>query len=164
MRNLKHLGIFACPLINVGHTIKLLDIIKTDKTKEREQQVALDFFPAHHVGPIPIPGTDNYSGNYGATWDNWRGDTRLAIWSLVAMILPRARAQNVDFTSEASMFRRWLELSPCLEVGAVLKALEDETTQPETLVSMVNYWTYKGDVGRLIDDISNPNRPEGYLW
>jgi hypothetical protein len=163
MRNLRNLGIFNCPLINISHTLKLLDMIKTDKPKERENQIMLDFFPAHHVGPVNIPNLQNYTGNYGVTWDNFGvGDTRLAIWQLMTQILPRAVKQEIDFVGKHTMFRKWLDMSPCVEVETCLKAIMDPKMQPEKFAAVMDWFHYQGDAGKLINNIAN--RPEGYQW
>lgn len=162
MRNLTHLGVFACSMINISHTVELLDIIKTDKPKEKENQITLDFFPAHHVGPILIPGSENYSGNYGVTWDNWGGDTRLAIWALMTKILPKAVMQGVDLMGKHTMFRKWLEMSPCTEIDTTLKAIMDPTMQPEKFAAVMDWANYQGNVEKLINFVAN--RPEEHQW
>jgi hypothetical protein len=119
MRNLKVLGVYNCQLIHISDTMKLLEIIKTDKPFERETQVYLDFFPRFHAGPVdPLRCT----GSYGVTWDNWNGgDTRLAVWALVQRIILQAHKQGIEIEQEGTMFRKWLDKSPCWRVKETLE-------------------------------------------
>ena len=162
MKNLRVLGIYQCPLIHVGDTMKLLDIIQTDKPKGKENQILLDFWPNYHVGPVHEPGNPRTVGSYGVTWDNWNADTRLALWCLISRIIPQARKQDVDFESPQSMFRQWLEKSPCMMVDETLAAMMSNTTPPERIAAMCDYANYSGSVTKLKSVI--PNRPEGWEW
>lgn len=161
MRNLKVLGVYKCLLISLGDTVKLLDLIKEDRPKEKENQVYLDFYPNYHLGPDCRPA-EGWTGSYGATWDNWGSDTRLGIWALVAKILPRAFAQGIDMTLPGTAFRRWLDMSPCWRVEETLKALMDPTLTPQELVVQVDWPHYKGDLEYFMSKIAL--RPEGFHW
>jgi hypothetical protein len=162
MRNLKVLGIYKCQLIHIGHTIRLLDVIKVDKLLEKEDQVYLDFFPNYHVGPKDFSGCTYYTGSYGVMWDNWNADTRLAIWALVARILPRALAQGIDLTRPGTAFRRWLEKSPCWRVKETLKDIMDPVIDPAKFVVSVDFPHYFGNEKLFLSRV--PNRPEGWEW
>ncbi|RDW73151.1 hypothetical protein BP6252_07058 [Coleophoma cylindrospora] len=160
LNNLENLGIYNCLLLSFRDTIPLLRIVRSPRCKGK--RVTLDFFPSFHVGPIPIPGGDNYSGPYGATWDNPEIDTRLAIWKMVPRIIQQARHQGVDFESTYSAFRQWLEWGPCWRVGKTLEMLGDSKASDEEIVAQVAYNVYRGDVERL--HVKLRNRPEGSAW
>lgn len=162
MRNLGVLGVYKCQLIHVGDTLKMLDIVQMDRPKGKEHQISLDFFPNLHIGPILIPGANNYSGNYGVTWDSWLGDTCLAIWSLMTRILPIAKRRGVDLISPGTMFRKWLDMTPCLEIDATIEAIFDTNMGPVKFISMVDYLHYQGRPSKVTQAI--PNRSEGSLW
>jgi hypothetical protein len=162
MRALQVLGIYNCPLIHIGNTLELLGIIKMDKPLEKEKQISLDFYPNYHQGPPCTAGGESWTGTYAVTWDNWGADSRLAIWALVARILPQAQKQDIDFVSKGTMFRKWLDKTPCLNIEETIKAILDHSMQPEKFVSLIDYRHYQGDVGKLIDTIAN--RPEGWHW
>lgn len=142
--------------------MKILEIIKTDKPKEKENQISLDFYPNYHVGPVFEPGNPYTVGSYGVTWDNWNADTRLALWSLILRILPQARNQGIDFENPHTMFRQWLEKSPCMMVSETLEAIMSISTTPEELAAMCDYAHYSGDVRKLMSKV--PNRSEGWEW
>lgn len=55
MPKLEVLGVYKCPLIHIGHGMKLLQIIRTDRPLGEENQVDLDFYPRLHRGPIESP-------------------------------------------------------------------------------------------------------------
>src|SRR5271156_6525484 len=103
MTKLKALGVYRCELIHVADTMKLLEIIRTNRSygNGKTHRVLLDFYPRFHVGPVdnPIPGG---KGSYGVTWDNFGLDSRLAIWQLLTRILPQAKKQGVDLISKDS--------------------------------------------------------------
>lgn len=159
MRYLRVLGVYKCQLIHIGHTLKLLDIIKEDRPLGKEDQVYLDFFPNYHVGPRD---SDWSTGAYGVLWDNWGGDTRLAIWALVSRILPRAFAQGIDLTKPGTAFRKWLEMSPCWRVDDTLQAIVHPTLDPIQRVAWIDWPHYKGDVEYFTGNIFG--RPEGWKW
>jgi hypothetical protein len=124
MRKLKVLGIYRCELIHVGDTMKLLEIIGTNRIKNgRNNNAALDFYPRFHIGPRHT--VDNqFSGSYGVTWDNSSLDTRLAVWQLLTRVIPEAKKQGVDLTSSGTAFRKWLDQGPCRKVGETIRAIE----------------------------------------
>jgi hypothetical protein len=194
MKNLRVLGVYRCPLIHIGHTLKLLKAIKMDKPLEKENQVQLDFFPNFHIGAVDFLGTENAefcTGSFGVMWNNWQHndngagiDTRLAIWSLMTRILPQAATQEVDFVSEGTMFRRWLDMSPCVGVSEVLETIHEYYTVPrlsstkkprnknkpnkikmmewEKFAAVVDWHTYEGNIATLKKPTGN--RPEGWKW
>lgn len=169
MRNLKVLGIYKCPLIHVGDTLKLLEIIQVDKPLEKKNQISLDFYPNYHQGPIPFPGNKYHQGTYGVTWDNWNGDTRLAVWQLASIIIPQAIEQKQDFLSKHTMFRQWLDTSPCWRVAETLATLQvhpgDTRSQyeiDEDFVVMVDFPNTGGSKTKFKSD--RPNCPEGWEW
>jgi hypothetical protein len=163
MRNLKILGIYKCQLVHVGETMKLLDIIKTDRPLERENQVSLDFYPNFHLGPVEEPGNPYSVGAYGVTWDNWNFDTTRAVWCLIIQIIPKARSQGIDFESKHSMFRQWMEHGPCHEIEETIAAFmtplahdkdksKEKAMNIETLkkvAAMVNYRRTGGKIEKL---------------
>jgi hypothetical protein len=124
MRNLKVLGIYRCELIHVGDTMKLLEIIQTNRATGKKDRVALDFYPRFHVGPEHIPGGYEPTGSYGVTWDNFILDSRLAIWQLLTISLPQAKKQGVDLISKDSAFRFWLDQSPLWRVEDTIMVIE----------------------------------------
>ena len=160
MRNLQVLGIYNCQLIHVGETMKLLDIIRIDKPLERENQVALDFFPNFHLGPVEEPGNPYSVGSYGVTWDNWNYDTTIAVWCLAIQIFTKARSQGIDFESKHTMFRQWLEKGPCHKVGETIKTFMSPNSSLELVAAMVSYRRTQGKINRLIQC----NRPDGINW
>jgi hypothetical protein len=169
MRSLKVLGIYQCQLIHVGGTLKLLEIIQVDKVQEKKNQISLDFYPNYHVGPISYPDNKYCTGSFGATWDNWNGDSRLAIWQLVSIIMPQAMSQNQDFWSKHTMFRQWLDKTPCWRVAETLATLErgpeDTRTDVEVdedFVVMVDYPNTSGSKSKFKSKL--PNCPEGWQW
>jgi hypothetical protein len=169
MRNLKVLGVYKCQLIHIGDTMKLLEIIRTDRPKGRDNQISLDFYPNFHIGPIPVLGNKHTIGGYGPIWDNWDGDTRLAIWQLVSVIIPQAQKQQQDFHSKHTMFRQWLEKSPCWYVTETLETLiqraGDERSDEqidEDFVVMCDIPNTEGDKVKFKSKILY--RPEGYEW
>lgn len=157
LRNLKVLGVYKCQLIHIGDTIRLLDIVKAGRPLGDEDQVYLDFFPNYHVGP-----KTNATGSYGVLWDDWKGDTRLAIWQLVSRILPRAFAQGIDMTKPGTAFRKWLEMSPCWNVEETIQVLMTPNARQEIRVPYIDYPRYKGNVEKFMSKIRN--RPEGWKW
>jgi hypothetical protein len=160
MTGLKILGIYNCQLIHVGETIKLLNIIKTDKLLDRENHISLDFSPNYHLGPVEEPGNPYSLGSYGVTWDNWNHDTTISVWALVARIVPQARSQGVDFESEHTAFRQWLERSPCHKVGETLATMIDPSRSLVEIAAMVNYRRTQGNSAKL----EQCNRPNGKSW
>ncbi len=151
-------------MIHFGETMKLLEIIKTDRPLERENQIYLDFYPLYHQGPIEIPGANSFVGNFGVTWDNWNGNTIIAVWALISRIIPQARKQGVDFESKHTMFRQWLEKSPCWKVEDTLNAIMDPKYDPATLAALVDCSNpdHRGSVGKFKGPIGN--RPHGWEW
>lgn len=156
MRNLTVLGIYNCPLIHIACGQKLLDIIQMDKPKEKENQITLDWYPSYHRGPKDI-----YT-EYGAVWDNWNGDTRLAIWQLARDVLRRAKLQGIDMYSKGSAFRKWLDKGPCCNVEETIKAIMSDNVSAEEFVAWVNFPKYRGNVREVMKKW--PNEPEGWRW
>jgi hypothetical protein len=151
-------------LIHFGNTMRLLEILKTDRPLEKENQVYLDFYPNFHNGPPEEAGNKYVTGRYGVTWDNWNGNSTLAIWSLVQCIIPQARSQNIDFEYPHTAFRKWLEDGPCWRVATTLPALLDPTTPLATLCAMVDAAnpTHHGSVRKFKGYIGN--RHGGWEW
>ncbi|TVY88963.1 hypothetical protein LAWI1_G006282, partial [Lachnellula willkommii] len=165
MRKLENLGIYKCQLIHVGEAMRLLEIIRSDRMLGKEDQVSLDFFPNYHVGPKESLG-EYCVGTYGASWDNWNGDTDIAIWAMVTRIIPQARKQGIDFESPHTAFRQWLDKSPCWRVDEMLEAISQFTTDPEydpakfaALVDCRNPDHY-GNVTKYTGKITH--RPQGW--
>ncbi|KAH6669417.1 hypothetical protein B0J14DRAFT_703371 [Halenospora varia] len=124
MTGLTSLGVYKCPLIHIGETLLLLDILQVDRPKDKEEQVKLDFYPNYHQGPVEEEGNGAWChGSFGASWDNWNFNTCLAIWALVCNIIPKAQRQGIDFLGKHTMFRQWLDKSPCWRVEETLAAL-----------------------------------------
>jgi hypothetical protein len=164
MRKLEAVGIYQCQLINVGDTLRLLEIVKTDRIRERENSIRLDFRPNYHAGPVFSPGNIHSTGEYGVTWDNWNGNTILAVWCLVRRIIARARKQNIDFESKYTAFRQWLDKGPCWKVEETLKAVTDPGYDPIALAALVDCSNpdHVGKVRKFTSQIGN--RPEGWKW
>ncbi|KAG9235425.1 hypothetical protein BJ875DRAFT_359100, partial [Amylocarpus encephaloides] len=125
LRHLKHLAVLKCELIHVGETMKLLEIIQTDRLRGKENDVNLDFYPNFHAGPEIKPYNKYTVGSFGVTWDNWNGNSILAIWQLVTRIIPQAKSQDIDFISKGTSFRKWLDDGPCWRVEETLNAIQD---------------------------------------
>jgi hypothetical protein len=154
------LGIYKCQLIHVGETMKLLDIIRTDRPLERENQVSLDFYPNFHLGPVAVPGNPYSVGAYGVTWDNWNIDTTRAVWCLMVQIIPKARSQGIDFESKHTMFRQWMEKGPCHKIEetiALFMKPDDSIENLKKIAAMINYRRTQGKVEKL----KQVNRPGG---
>jgi hypothetical protein len=144
--------------------MRLLEIIKTDRPLEREYQVYLDFYPNFHKGPPSQPGNKYAVGSYGVTWDNWNGNSTLAIWQLVSRIIPQARSQGLDFESPYTAFRKWLNDGPCWRVATTLPALLSPLTPPAELCAMVDCAnpTHNGSKRKFTHAIGN--RHGGWEW
>ena len=77
-------------------------------------------------------------------------------------MIPQARVQEVDFESPQSMFRQWLEKSPCAKIDETLEAIMSIKTTSGELAAMCDYANYKGSVTKLMSKV--PNRAEGWEW
>lgn len=135
MSKLEVLGIYNCQLMHLGTGLRLLDILKVDRLKGKEHSVSLDFYPMYHLGP----DNEHYVGRYGVSWDNTQMDTRRGIWSLAKRIIEKARAQNIDLQSPHTMFRQWLEKTPCWKVGWTLNSFWFPDTKAIEVAAMVEY-------------------------
>jgi len=168
MRGLKHLGVFRCPLIHIGNTLELFEIIKTDRPIEKERQVNLEFFPNFHIGPVRSPGNIYFTGGYGATWDNFNGRTDLAIWGLVLKIMRKARKYSIDVFSKGTAFRCWLEMSPCWRVGETLEIMEeylDKRCNAMKMIAWLDYRLYRGDAFKITGEYRQfETNAEGTKW
>lgn len=142
MSKLEILGIYNCQLMHLGTGLKLLDILKMDRLKGKEHSVSLDFYPMYHLGPDEV---EHYVGQYGVSWDNTQMDTRRAIWSLAKRIIEKARAQNIDLMSPHTMFRQWLEKTPCWKVKATLNSFWFPDVKGIEIAAMVEYPLTRGD-------------------
>jgi len=162
MWKLEVLGIYKCQLINVGDTLRLLEIIRT-RSSVKKNQISFDFFPNYHVGPPEEPGNPYSVGSYGVTWDNWDNDTCLSVWCLVSKILPQAREQGIDFESQHTAFRQWLEMSPCREIGETIKALGTLQNPHPSLPAIAAMIDYRNTMG-YPSGLCRPNKPNGWNW
>jgi hypothetical protein len=138
MRNLTNLGIYKCQLLHVGETPRILEILRTDRPKGREYQIHLDFYPNFHLGPPADCNNIHAVGSYGVTWDNWNGNSTLAIWALVQRIIPQAKRHGIDIFSRHTAFRRWLDDGPCWRVQETLEALQNPTYDKLALAALVD--------------------------
>ncbi|CZR55330.1 uncharacterized protein PAC_05217 [Phialocephala subalpina] len=136
MSKLEVLGIYNCLLMHIGTGLRLLEILEVDRLKGKEHSVNLDFYPMYHLGP---DNDEHYRGRYGVSWDNTQMDTRLGIWSLAKRIIEKARAQNIDLKSPHTMFRQWLEKTPCWRVEWTLNSFSWPDTKPLEIAAMVEY-------------------------
>lgn len=166
MRSLKALGIYQCPMLHVGETMKLLEIIKTDRPLERENQVYLDFYPMYHQGPGDLPsGVRNpfFRGEFGVTWDNFGEDSCRAIWAIVYRAYYQAMKQGFDITTLGTAFRQWLDRGPCWNVAITLKAIKNTSIDLAELAALVDSHNteHKGNVGSFTDK-NYGCRPEGH--
>jgi hypothetical protein len=134
MRRLKVLGVYQCQLIHLGDTMRLLEILRENRGSGMTKNIELDFYPRFHVGPV------ENGKSYGVTWDNFRLDSRLAIWQIISRAMPQAKKQGVDLFGPDAAFRFWLEKSPCWRVADTLWALDNEK-----------------DMGRLVAQLDFPN-------
>lgn len=161
---LKHLGIYSCELLHLGHVLDLLKIIRTDRGAGMTKNIELDFYPRFHVGPDPdtIQSNKDYTGSYAATWDNHRIDTRVAIWAIIDRAMETAATQGVDLVSKGKALRLWLDKGPCWMVEETITALQmDRVHSPKTCredcikhaqkaAAMVRYPDLKGNVANLM--------------
>ncbi|PQE21773.1 ribosomal L36 protein [Rutstroemia sp. NJR-2017a WRK4] len=167
MRKLKVLGIYQCQLIHLGEGLALLDILKTDRPRGRENQVALDWSPNYHQGPTVKDMKVGIPYSYGVSWDDTGSvvsDTRIAIWQLISSIILQARMQDIDFEGPHTAFRRWLEKSPCWEVDQTLKIILDPNSTLHDIVAWVAFPEFKGRPERIEGPKKLGNKPEGSLW
>lgn len=150
MRKLKMLGVYRCELIHVGDTMRLLEIIRSDRGAGMTKTIALDFYPRYHFGPAD--GTpDTFSGSYGVTWDNEKLDTRLAIWQILYLALPQAKRQGVDLTSKDAAFRLWLERVPLWRLDDTIHAILHER-DPFILAAQIDFPHTRGSIRKLACD------------
>jgi hypothetical protein len=164
MRKLTNVGVYKCQLIHIGNTMRLLEILKTDRPLEKEHQVHLDFYPNHHNGPPFQPGNPFAIGGFGPTWDNWDGNSILAVWKLVFDILLQAAAQGIDLVSPHTAFRKWLDDGPCWRVEATLAAILEPSVPVAQLCALLDASnpTHHGNVKKFTGKIGN--RHEGWEW
>jgi hypothetical protein len=134
MSKLEVLGVYNCRLMHLGTGLKLLDVITVDRMKGKEHSVYLDFYPNYHLGP-----EDGGENTFGVCWDNLDFDTCMGIWSLTKRIVTKARKQGMDLESLHTMFRQWLEKTPCWAVGSTLKSFFDPEKSPLEVAAMVQY-------------------------
>lgn len=155
-------------MIHVGNTIEILEIIKTDRTIEKERQVNLEFFPNYHVGPVNFPGNRFFTGAYGATWDNFNGRTDLAIWGMTLNIMKKARESGNDLFSKGTAFRKWLDMSPCWRVDKTLKQIKkflDRKCTALELVAWLDFKLYRGEVFKITKEYRQfETNAEGTKW
>jgi hypothetical protein len=144
MSNLKALGVYQCQLIHIGDTLRLLEIVRKGRESSPKRAVTLDFYPRFHVGPVPIPNDDNYTGSYGVTWNNSRIDSRLAIWCLVARSVRQSRHQGAGLFNGDGAFKLWLEKSPCWRIDDTLIALCYQR-DPLLLATQLDFPNTKGN-------------------
>ncbi|KAF7953546.1 uncharacterized protein EAE97_000945 [Botrytis byssoidea] len=178
IRKLKTLGVYNCELIHLGDGIELLDIITRDRLRGCEHQVDLDFYPVYHVGPHPFHQAGDHKGerrlggeySYGVTWDDpgmHVADIRIAIWQEVHSLLRQARAQGIDFVSKHTMFRQWLDKSPCMLVEETLKILMDDNVTVDHVIAHVAYGDFGGRVEKYHEALKGrgiANKTEGVKW
>lgn len=177
MRKLTILGIYNCELIHLGDGLELLEIITRDRLRGCEHQVSLDFYPAYHVGPYPTHQAGPKKGedkigetySYGVSWDDtglYIADVRIAIWQEVTGLIKQARIQGIDFVSKHTMFRQWLDKSPCLAVEETLKVIAKDFPTVEDTIVYVNYAEFKGRVSKFRKSRPGnvPNKTEGSQW
>ncbi len=161
MPGLEKLGIYNCQLLHIGSTVKILDILRMDRPRGRENQISLDYFPNFHQGPADTSGSPYAIGPYGATWDNWNAYTCIAIWALICRIIGRARWQGIDFESRHTAFRRWLDKSPCYMVEETLEAMFNVDT-PVRKVAMMVDWRHTQ--GRSNFHCTRADYPKNFDW
>ncbi|TGO37801.1 hypothetical protein BHYA_0089g00420 [Botrytis hyacinthi] len=178
IRKLKTLGIYNCELIHLGDGIELLNIITRDRLQGCEHQVDLDFYPVYHVGPHPFHQAGDQKGerrlggeySYGVTWDDpgmHVADIRIAIWQEVHSLLRQARAQGIDFVSKHTMFRQWLDKSPCMLVEETLKILMDDDVTVDHVIARVAYGDFGGRIEKYHKALKGKgiaNKTEGVKW
>ncbi|KAF7863832.1 hypothetical protein EAF04_006797 [Stromatinia cepivora] len=177
IRKLSVLGVYNCELIHLGDGQELLNIIQRDRLRGCEHQVHLDFYPAYHVGPYSTHQAGDKKGeqrlggqySYGVTWDDpgmMVADIRLAIWQEVHGLIHQARNQGIDFESKHTMFRQWLDKSPCLAVEKTLKVLMDPCAGIDQIIVHVAYREFHGDVQKFRKSVPGKvaNKPEGSQW
>jgi hypothetical protein len=136
MRKLKFLGVYNCELLHLGHVHDLLEIIRTDRENWMTKNIQLDFYPRFHIGPDPDTAGEFYTGSYGATWDNFKLDSRVAIWAIISRAMCQANRQGVDLVSEGTALRHWLDKSPCWKVEKTITTLQLDPSIYENRVEM----------------------------
>lgn len=145
--------------------MKLLEIIRTDRPLERENQVYLDFYPLYHQGPIASSDdVGPYSVEYGVTWDNSGLDTCRAIWAIVYRVFHQSMKHGFDMTEVGTGFRQWLDRGPCWNVEKTLEALRNPETTPELLACLVDSHNpdHEGKLDTFLNNKKVGCRPEGY--
>ncbi|KAI9744450.1 MAG: hypothetical protein M1818_001979 [Claussenomyces sp. TS43310] len=147
MRNLKTLGVYRCELIHIGHTMQLLEIIRTNRGSGMTSDINLDFYPRYHIGPAD-EDPKVCSGSYGVTWDNFTLDSRLAIWQILSVVLPQARKQGVDLISKDAAFRLWMERVPLWRLDDTIHAILHER-DPHQVAAQVDFPHSRGRKSRL---------------
>ena len=167
MRKLTSLGVQKCQLIHIGDGLQLLDIIRTDRPKGREDSVELDWYPNFHWGPPEEDCGKFFLGSYGVTWDNWNGDTILGTWRLVQRTVLKARQQGIDFESKHTSFRKWQDDGPCWRVDETMKVLFDANTllkEPVKVCALVSAHdaNHHGNPHKFVLKLAH--QPEGWKW
>ncbi|KAI9648289.1 hypothetical protein NHQ30_002921 [Ciborinia camelliae] len=178
MTKLRVLGVYNCQLIPLTEGQELLHIIQRDRPHGCENQVSLDFYPTYHVGPCSTYQVGDKKGekklgefhSYGVSWDDTGlfvdADTRIAIWQEVGSLVYQARSQGIDFESKHTMFRQWLDKSPCLAVEETLKVILNPHSRVENVIAHVAYGEFGGRVEKFKKSVPGkvPNKPEGSQW
>lgn len=152
MRKLRSLGIYRCELIHVGHTLDLLNIIRSERGAGKTTDIRLDFYPRYHIGPKTAE--EGYIASYCITWDNFKLDTRLATWKIIAEAIRQAEQQGVDLTSHSSAFYLWMSKTPLWRVEETINAILHET-DPRMLATRLDFPHTRGHISAL---------PHGENW
>ncbi|KAH8679834.1 hypothetical protein BGZ60DRAFT_554388 [Tricladium varicosporioides] len=171
---IKNIQFHRAPLVTVNvlellipKMVSLTSLV--DRLKGNERQVKLDFYPNYHQGPVEEEGNGAWChGSFGPSWDNWNFNTCHAIWALVCNIIPKAQRQGIDFLGKHTMFRQWLDKSPCWRIeetlnalGAFLSGRNINTAVLAALLDCSNEDHY-GDVTKYTRYIGN--RAHGWKW
>ena len=151
--NLETLGIYQCPLLHLGTTGRLLDIVEA--YKKRSGFIHLDFFPTFHQGP----NASNRKGSFGVTWTDPGINTAAGIVKLILYeYYPKARRLGFDLFDDAGAFRFWLEKCPLpdwtvVRVNEAIKTYERD----RALKSSAEMWMQDGKdraFKRLADEVA----------
>lgn len=120
MASLRRLSILQCPLINFGHTRKLVDMTaRINQARVPGKELDLDFYPKAYLGPV-----HGRHGSYHVMFqDDGFLDTTIAVVACLTTLIPYARKHGVELAMPGRAFRLWLDGFP-FKYGTLEKILE----------------------------------------
>lgn len=118
MWKLKTLGVYNCPMINIGHINKLLNIVNKTHLAIKNRKVTLDFFPRFQYGPKLPKAQDMWSRDFGASYStflprhlgkSYSLDIRKAVMALIWVAIRKGDAHGYDIVSLDSALYVWMK-------------------------------------------------------